>query len=142
MRRRSALCGSRTLIWPERQIPYIDPLDIAEVAGRLFLASHRRNVGQFHTMNNGQDILKFRQVAEIMSEIWGEAIAYDGSQDAFFREYASMGTSRLQFLWNFFEYERENEEVSARNDFVARIIGRQPTPVRDWLTRNPILRAG
>lgn len=131
-----ALRKRRTLVWPERLIPYIDPVDIAEVAARLFLSDNHRHIGQFHTMNNGQDILRFREVAELMSDVWGEAIAYDGSKEAFFSEYAAMGTDRLQFLWDFFQYEQDNEEVWARNDFVERMIGRRPTTVREWLGAN------
>jgi hypothetical protein len=33
----------------------------------------------------------------------------------------------------FLEYERENEVVWARNDFVERMLGRKPRTVRDWL---------
>ncbi|HJP68661.1 MAG TPA: NAD(P)H-binding protein, partial [Sphingomicrobium sp.] len=128
-----ALRERRTLIWPERLIPYLDPRDIAEVAGRLFLSDNHRHIGQFHTMNNGHDILRFAEVAALMSDLWGEPIAHDGSKSAFFGEYAQMGEARLQFLWEFFEYERDNEVVWARNDFVERMIGRKPTTVRDWL---------
>lgn len=123
----------RTLIWPERLIPFLDPRDIAEVAGRLFLSDNHRHIGQLHTMNNGHDILRFSEVAVLMSELWGEPIAYDGSKAAFLSEYAHMGERRLQFLWAFFEYERDNEVVWARNDFVERMLGRKPVTVRDWL---------
>ncbi|MGQ4601121.1 NmrA family NAD(P)-binding protein [Nocardia sp. R6R-6] len=129
-----ALRERRTLVWPDRLIPYIDPSDIAEVAGRLFLSDNQRHIGQFHTMNNGQDILRFGEVAELMSDVWGEPIAYDGSRAGFFAEYAEMGDRRLDYLWEFFQYEQDNEVVWARNDFVERTIGRRPTSVREWLS--------
>ncbi|MGQ4615678.1 NmrA family NAD(P)-binding protein [Nocardia sp. R7R-8] len=129
----NALRERRTLVWPERLIPYIDPSDIAEVAGRLFLSDNQRHIGQFHTMNNGQDILRFGEVAELMSTLWGEPIAYDGSKAGFFAEYSSMGKRRLDYLWEFFRYEQDNEVVWARNDFVERTIGRRPTSVSEWL---------
>lgn len=137
-----ALRERRTLVWPERLIPYIDPVDIAEVAGRLFLSDNHRHIGQFHTMNNGQDILQFREVAELMSDVWGEPIAYDGSKAAFFSQYQAMGAARLQFLWDFFQYEQDNEVVWARNDFVERMIGRRPTSVREWLGANRVAMLG
>lgn len=130
----NALRDRRTLVWPDRLIPYIDPSDIAEVAGRLFLSDNHRHIGQFHTMNNGQDILRFGEAAELMSEVWGEPIAYDGSKSAFVAEYAAMGEVRLNYLWDFFQYEQDNEVVWARNDFVERTIGRRPTSVREWLS--------
>lgn len=131
-----ALRDRRTLVWPDRLIPYIDPSDIAEVAGRLFLSDNHRHIGQFHTMNNGQDILRFSEVADLMSDIWGEQISYDGSKAGFFAEYSPMGERRLNYLWDFFQYEQDNEVIWARNDFVERTIGRRPTNVREWLANN------
>ncbi|MCJ2877405.1 NmrA family NAD(P)-binding protein [Rhizobium pusense] len=133
---RPGLQRDRCLIWPERLIPYIDPRDIAEVAARLFLSDNHRHIGQFHTMNNGQDILRFSDVAQIMSEVWNEPIAYDGSEARFKHEYAHLGERRLQYLWDFFLYEQENEVVWSRNDFVQSILGRNPVTVREWLVEH------
>jgi uncharacterized protein YbjT (DUF2867 family) len=126
----------RTLIWPERLIPYVAPEEVGEVAGRLFLSDNHRHIGQFHTMNNGHDILRFHQVADMMREVWNEPIAYDGSKAAFLAAYAFMGAERLEYLWNFFLYEQDNEVVWARNDFVERIIGRKPKTLREWLAEH------
>lgn len=125
--------SERRLVWPERKIPYIDPRDIAEVAGRLFLSDNRGHIGQCHTMNNGTDILRFHEIADLMSEAWGVRITHDPGKEAFFAAYPQMGATRLQYLWDFFEYERDNEEVWSRNDFVARILGRKPVTVAAWL---------
>lgn len=128
-----ALRARRTLVWPERLIPYINPAEIAEVAGRLFLSEDRRHFGQFHTLNNGQDILLCSELAALMSEAWGEPIAFDGSKAAFFAQYAYLGEGLLHYLWEFFEYEAENSLVWSRNDFVERMLGRKPMSVREWL---------
>lgn len=122
----------RKLIWPERLIPWIDPRDIAEVAGRLFLSDNHRHIGQLHTMNNGHDLMRFHEVADLMSEVWGEPISYDGSKETFLTNYAMLGPF-CHFLWEFFQYEQDNEVVWARNDFVERTLGRKPTTLRDWL---------
>ncbi|WP_313802205.1 NmrA family NAD(P)-binding protein [Sphingobium sp.] len=135
-----ALQRDRKLIWPERKIPYIDPAEVGEVAGRLFLSDNHRHIGQFHTINNGHDILRFSEVAELMSEVWGEPIAHDGSKEAFFAEYPHLGPA-AQRLWDFFQYEQDNEEVWARNDFAERMLGRKPRTLREWLieNRDPLL---
>lgn len=44
-----------------------------------------------------------------------------------------MGEPTLNVIWDFFEYERDNEVVWALNDFVERTIGRKPTTSREWL---------
>lgn len=125
----------RKLIWPERLVPWIDPRDIAEVAGRLFLSDNHRHIGQFHTLNNGHDLLRFQEVAAMLSETYGEPIQYDGSKEGFYAEYAFMGPFRDE-LWNFFQYEQDNEVVWARNDFVERTLGRKPVTLREWLVEH------
>ena len=127
-----ALRRTRTFIWPERLIPFIDPREVGEVAGRLFLSDNHRHIGQLHTLNNGYDILRFADVAQLMSEVWNEPIRYDSSKEAFFATYAEIGVRR-QYLWDFFQYEQDNEVVWARNDFVERMLGRKPKTLRDWL---------
>jgi hypothetical protein len=102
------------------------------VAGRLFLSDDHRHIGQFHTLNNGHDLMRFSDVAEVMSDVFGEKITHDGSKRAFFDAYTDLGDVR-QVLWDFFEYERANEVAWARNDFVERTLGRPPMTVRAWL---------
>lgn len=73
----------KTLIWPEHRFLFIDPRDIGEVTTRLFLSDNAKHISLFHTMNNGQDWLTFKEVAGIMSEVFEEPIAYDGIYEAF-----------------------------------------------------------
>lgn len=129
---KEGLRRERKLIWHERLIPFIDPRDIAEVAGRLFLSDNHRHIGQFHTLNNGHDLMRYSDVAALMTEVLGENIVHDGSKEAFFNAYAHMG-DRRERLWSFFEYEKANEVVWARNDFVERTIGRKPITLGEWL---------
>lgn len=131
----------RKLIWPEHLVPWIDPRDIGEVAGRLFLSDNHRHIGQFHTMNNGHDLLRYQDVADLMSELWHEPIAYDGSREAFSAEYAALGPLR-DYLWDYFQYEQDYEVVWARNDFVERTLGRKPTTLRQWLVEHQDLLLG
>lgn len=132
------------LIWPEHRVPFIDPRDIAEVAGRLFLSDNAKHIGAFHTMNNGQDWLTFREVAAIMSEVLGQPVGFDGSWGAFSEFYTPfMGPVVVRTLWNFFKFEEANEETWALNNFVERTLGRKPTSVRGWLLEHrDVLRQG
>jgi uncharacterized protein YbjT (DUF2867 family) len=132
----------RKLIWHDRLIPFIDPRDIAEVAGRLFLSDNHRHIGQFHTLNNGHDLMRFSQVAELMTDVFGEKITHDGSKEAFSAAYSPQLGPLHEELWEFFEYERANEVVWARNDFVERTLERKPRTLREWLAEHaqPLLR--
>ncbi|KAH8779797.1 hypothetical protein F5883DRAFT_540581 [Diaporthe sp. PMI_573] len=133
-----------TLIWPEHRVPFIDPRDIAEVAGRLFLSANVKHIGAFHTMNNGQDWLNFGEIAGIISEVFGQPVAYDGSFGAFSETYTPiMGPYVVQQLWHFFKFEEANEETWALNNFVERTLGRKPTSVKGWLLEHKdVLRQG
>lgn len=128
--------AKKTLIWPEHRVPFIDPEDIAGVAGRLFLSDNAKHIGAFHTMNNGQDWLQFREVAEILSEVLGEPIAYDGSFEAFSEFYRPNIGPLVDMLWAFFKFEEANEENWALNNFVERTLGRKPTTVREWILKH------
>lgn len=136
--------AKKTLIWPEHRVPFLDPRDIAEVAGKLFLSDNARHIGAFHTMNNGQDWLNFRDVAGMISEVLGEPVAYDGSYEAFAEFYAPvMGPHVVKKLWNFFKFEEANEETWALNNFVERTLGRKPTSVKEWLLEHrEVLKQG
>ncbi|MFE7277337.1 NAD(P)H-binding protein [Streptomyces phaeolivaceus] len=130
---KGSLVSERKLIWHNRLIPFIDPRDIAEVAGRLLLSDNHRHIGQFHTLNNGHDLMRFSDVAELMTQVFGERITHDGSKEKFLATYNPLFGGDASGLWGFFEYERENEVVWARNDFVERTLGRKPLTLREWL---------
>ncbi|KAH7118044.1 hypothetical protein B0J13DRAFT_570216 [Dactylonectria estremocensis] len=128
--------SSKTFIWPEHRVPFIDPRDIGEVAGRLFLSDNAKHIGAFHTMNNGQDWLTFQEVTGILSEVLGEEIRYDGSYEAFSEFYGPKMGPLSDLLWNFFKFEEANEVNWALNNFVERTLGRKPTSVRDWIVEH------
>lgn len=125
----------RKLVWPEHVVPWIDPRDLAEVAGRIFLSDNHRHIGQFHTVNNGHDMMGYQEAADLMSNVLGERIAYDGTKDTFFKTYAFLGPMR-EVIWEFMQYEQDNEVVWSLNDFAERMLGRKPTTLRAWLSEH------
>ncbi|KAH6995218.1 hypothetical protein EDB80DRAFT_586089 [Ilyonectria destructans] len=125
--------AKKTLIWPEHRVPFLDPRDIAEVAGKLFLSDNAKHIGVLHTMNNGHDWLTFKEVSKIVGEVLGQEIAYDGSFEAFSGFYGPIIGEMVPVLWRFFKFEESHEECWALNTFVERTLGRKPTTVREWL---------
>jgi uncharacterized protein YbjT (DUF2867 family) len=123
----------KTLVWPERLIPWIDTREAGEVAARIMLSDNHRHIGQFHTLNNGHDLMRFSDVANLMSDVFGTPIAHEASKEAFVAAYAHNMGPFTENLWNFFMYEQDNEVVWALNDFVERTLGRKPRTVREWL---------
>jgi uncharacterized protein YbjT (DUF2867 family) len=130
---------SRTLIWPQRWMPLIDPRDFAEVCARVLLSDDARHITQFHTVNNGQDQFTTTVVAEIMSDVFREKITHDGSKEGFLKEYGPVLEARqsregeAEYRWDFFQYEYSNSIVWALNNFAERMLGRKPMTFRSWL---------
>jgi len=127
-------------IWANRWISYIDPREVGEVAARILLSDDARHIYQFHTINNGQELMWCSQVAEIMSDVFQTKIVHDGSKEAFFKEYDEVLERRFgrkgvaEYRWHFFtDYEQRNAVVWALNDFAERMLGRKPTTLRAWL---------
>jgi uncharacterized protein YbjT (DUF2867 family) len=127
---------TRSLVWPQRYIPYIDPRDVGEIAARLLLSPDRRYLHQFLTINNGHDLLTSDAVAAIMSDVLLETISHDGSREAFLREFTGIWEKRYnrkgvaEYLWNFFAYEAGNAAFHSLNDLAERILQRKPTTLR------------
>jgi uncharacterized protein YbjT (DUF2867 family) len=130
---------ARLLIWPEREVPYIDVRDFGEVAARVLLSDDARHITQFHTVNNGQDHPSTTDVVKIMNDAWRTPIRHDGSREAFLKTYGPFLKQRngrddeADYRWNFFLYENSNAVVWALNNFAERMLGRKPNTLRSWL---------
>jgi hypothetical protein len=129
----------RTLVWPSRLIPYLDPRELGEVAARIFLSDNQRHLYQFHTLNNGHDLLRTGEVVEMMSDVFQYKINHDPSREGFIKSFepalkAGMVPPTMpDYLWNFFAYEQDNEVAWIPNKFMELILGRKPTTLRSWL---------
>jgi uncharacterized protein YbjT (DUF2867 family) len=128
-----------TVVWPNREVPYLDPRELGEVAARLLLSDDARHIGQFYTLNNGEPGITTEQVAALMSEVFQRPIAYDGSREGFMNFFAPLLEAGVvpaalpAYLWDFFQFEGDNAPAWVANQFVERTLGRKPTTVRAWL---------
>ncbi|CAG9990642.1 unnamed protein product [Clonostachys byssicola] len=123
----------QTFVWPEHRVPFMDPRDIGEIAARLLLSDNSKHIGAFHTMNNGQDWLTFKEVSVILSEVLDQPVGYDGSYEGFVETFGPRIGPVVDTLWAFFKFEETNEENWALNGFSERILGRKPRTVREWI---------
>ncbi|KAJ4135456.1 hypothetical protein NW765_009427 [Fusarium oxysporum] len=127
---------NKTFIWPEHRVPFLDPQDIAEVAGRLFLSGNAKHIGAFHTMNNGRNWLTYEEVAGILSDELGEKIVFDASYEGFTEFWGPRMGKKAEGLWDFFKFEQAKEEQWALNNYVEPTLGRKPTTVRGWIVEH------
>lgn len=139
LRAARTVCESRTLVWPRRLVPYVDPRDIAEAAARLLLSADERHTRLVHAINNGQDNLTGMQVAQAMSEVFGFEVRHDGSRESFMRVHAERYVRRFrradaaEYMWMNFEYEASLEPAWFLSDTLQRLLGRRPCSLQQWL---------
>ena len=136
---------TKSLVWRQRYLPYIDPREVGEIAARLLLSPDRRYVHQFLTINNGHDLLTSDAVAAIMSDVLLEPISHDGSKETFLREFTGIWERRYnrkgvaEYLWDFFTYEAENSAFQSLNDVAEQILQRKPMTLRAFFQEHRAL---
>ena len=123
----------------DRLNSFIDPRDVGETAACLLLSDNHRHIGHTYDLDNDHDVLRFSDVADLMTEVLGVKITYDGTPESFLRELgpryrARMGIEKAaEYMVMVFEFEREHEIAWRRSDAVESIIGRKPTTLHEWL---------
>jgi hypothetical protein len=105
----------RTLIWPDRLVPYVDPRDVAETAADVFLSTNSDAMHGVVTLNNGQDLLRGRDIANLMGEVIQSRIEFDATRDSYLKAYSIALEQKFkrkdaaEYFWSYFEYERTVE---------------------------------
>ena len=68
-----------------RRMGFIDTDDIGACCAALLLSDNHRHIGQTYHLDNGHDVMWFDEVADLMTEVWGEKITFDGSDETYER---------------------------------------------------------
>lgn len=138
-----AIPATRTLIIPcNRRYGFIDTADIGACAASILLSGNHRHRGQTYHIDNGHDVMYMDEVADLMSEVFGERITYDGTIEAFERMMSSgrpdpvIRPARVQYMLDYFEWEKEHEVIWRKSDIVEYLTGRPAKKLRDWLAEN------
>ncbi|MCK9285783.1 MAG: NmrA family NAD(P)-binding protein [Rhodocyclaceae bacterium] len=125
-----------------RRMGFIDTHDIGACAAAILLSTNQRHLDQTYHLDNGNDVMWFDQVAELMSEVFGMRIAYDGSDETFLRicgegvkQYIGRPDADEYFL-HYFQFEQDNETLWRKSDIVEFLTGRPATTLRHWLAAN------
>lgn len=122
-----------------RRMGFIDSNDIGACAAAILLSTNQRHLYQTYHLDNGNDVMWFDDVAVLMSEVFGETVTYDGSDETFMRicgegvrQYFGRPDAAEYFL-HYFQFEQDNETVWRKSDIVEYLTGRRATTLRDWL---------
>lgn len=135
--------GHRTLTVPrDRRMAHIDTADIGACAAAILLSDNQRHIGQCYYLDNGNDIMWFEDVAALMTEVFGETIHYDGTDEKFL-ELCGEGVNQYigrpdgaEYFLHYFQFEQDNETVWRKTDIVEYLTGRKAKTLRDWLAEN------
>jgi len=134
---------SRTLVVPRnRRMAFLDTVDTAECAAALLLSENAVHIGQIYHLDNGHDVWRFDEVAELASRVLGVRISYDGSDEGFERHCgeairAYIGQpDAVEYYLNYFQFEQDNETVWRKSDIVEFLTGRPAKRLEDWLSEN------
>jgi uncharacterized protein YbjT (DUF2867 family) len=125
-----------------RRMGFIDTNDIGACAASILLSDNQRHIGQTYHLDNGNDVMWFDEVAALMSDVFGETVGYDGSDETFLRicgegVKAYIGRPDAdQYYINYFQFEQDNETVWRKTDVVEFITGRPAKSLRQWLNEN------
>lgn len=138
-----AIQAERTLAVPRnRRMGFIDTADIGACAAAILLSDNQRHIGQTYHLDNGNDVLWFDEVAELMSQVFGEKIGYDGSDEAFLR-FCGEGVKQYigrpdapEYFLHYFQFEQDNETVWRKSDIIEYLTGRAARTLADWLVEH------
>lgn len=125
-----------------RRMAFIDTTDIGKCAGAILLSENHRHIGQTYHLDNGNDVMWFDEVADVMTEVWGEKVTYDDSEETFVK-YAKVGFAAEDwhneitgFLIGYFAFEQNNETVWRKSDICEFLTGGPGKTFADWLREN------
>lgn len=133
----------RVLVMPhDRKMAFNDKVDIGECAAVLLLSNDRRHVGATYHLNNGHDLLSFREFAELLSDVLGEKVTFHDDEERFlaynsqplaeFLKIPDAGDLILEMI----KFEKANEHAWRRSDTVQYLLGRPAKKLRNWLEEN------
>ena len=135
--------SDRTLAVPrDRRVAFIDAADVGACVAALLLSDNQRHIGQTYHLDNGHDTLWFSDVAAMMSDVFGEPIRYDCTDEAYRRLAGDAVVKRFKrpdavdYFLQYFQFEQDNETVWRKTDIVEFLTGRPATTLREFLERN------
>ncbi len=139
------LIKHRTLVCPRnRRMAYIDAGDIGKCCGAILLSDDHRHIGTSYNLDNGHDVLRFDEVAALMTEVWGEPVRYDGSDESFvnLKFMGDIATPvdpplvKEDYFVTYSQFEQDNQNAWRKTDIVEYLSGEKAVTLAEWLKEN------
>ena len=135
----------RTFACPRnRRMSYIDTVDIGRCCAAILQSNDHRHIGQTYHLDNGIDVLRFDEVADLMTEVWGEEIIYDGRDETFVNlkytgeldKSPDPPLEKEDYWVSYCKFEERNQTAWRKTDIVEYLTGQPAKSLRDWLAEN------
>lgn len=139
VRKYKTLCVPR-----DRRMGFIDTEDIGKACASVLLSTDHRHIGKTYHLDNGNDAMLFSDVAKLMTEVWGEEIKYDGSDEAFvnLKYTGEIDTppdpplaAEDPFI-TYSQFEQDHQTVWRLSDIFEFLTGEKAKTLRQWLKEN------
>lgn len=131
------LVNDRALLVPfDRTMAWIDDRDVGRAAASLLLSPNPYHLGKIYHLDNGHDLITFRQAAAVLSEVLGETITYDDSVDRYVESFGALPPGRdwkLRYALAYMEWERGASPLWRRSDILRALTGQPGRTLREWI---------
>lgn len=123
-----------------KPLAWIAPKDVAQVCAEILISHEQHLIGTTVDIT-GSDLLDFREVAALMSEVFHTTIHYDDNEQRFFEAIkpvftALWGEQAPAYFMKYFKWETEHADLFHINDSIEQILGRKPITFKQWLLEN------
>lgn len=124
----------------DKQLAWIDPQDVADVAAVLLLTEPEIYKGALLDLT-GSDLCRISAVADLFTEILGVRVHYDGNEDNFYRAIKPVftqlwGDAAPDYFMEYFRWETQHDHLFKLTPHVQDILQRPPRTFRQWIREN------
>lgn len=135
-----SLVNERTLLVPyDRTMAFIDDRDVGKAGACLLLSANGHHLGKVYQLDNGHDLMTFREAAALLGEVLGEPIAYDDSVERYVRSFGPLAEGKdvkLRYFLQYMEWERGASTIWRRSDILEMLTGTRGGTLRTWIAEN------
>lgn len=125
----------------DRRHSWVDPAEVGEAAANIIISRDDRHIGQYYDVECGHEVLRFGDVANMLSDVLRRQIDYDDSPETW-RSLAGprykvlFGDHGEEYFLAFYHFEQTHEFSVRNSNVLETLLARQPTSLRSWMRCN------
>ncbi|WP_160299103.1 SDR family oxidoreductase [Sphingomonas sp. SRS2] len=125
----------------DRRHSWVDPAEVGQAAANIILSRDDRHIGQYYDVESGYEVLRFGDVANMLSDVLHRQIDYNDSPETWrsmvgSRYRAMFGDHGDEYFLAFYHFEQTHEFSVRNSNVLETLLGRPPTSLRSWMMCN------